>query len=50
MRYNIENYNRLTADRMLEWQENEWLVDKHGMLKMRDDDESIETISPLYER
>ena len=52
MRYD-NRYNRIVADRMFEWESEEWIIDHNGNLKLRDeltDDSGIEsvTISPLY--
>ena len=52
MRYNKSNYNRLSADNMYEWNDQEWIVDKNGQIRLWDDavDNEMETvaINPLY--
>ena len=52
MRYDKDKYNRVIADRMFEWQSDEWQIDRNGNLKLRDElsDKEINTItiSPVY--
>jgi hypothetical protein len=52
MRYEKTKYNRMVADRMFEWQSDEWIIDRNGNLKLRDELSDIEintiTISPVY--
>jgi len=52
MRYVKGNYNRLMADRMFEWNETEWIIDRNGQFKLKDDMNNTEidtiTISPLF--
>ena len=54
MRYERDNYNRLMADRMYDWDRDEWVIDKNGHLMLRDElsdnfrEIDTMTISPLF--
>jgi len=51
MRYE-EKYNRHIADSMFEWHSDEWIVNRHGNLVLRqeliEDSEQYSTIFPEY--
>ena len=52
MRFNKSNYNRLTATQLFGLDDNEWMMDKHGHLTLKEEflDTEIETttINPAY--
>jgi hypothetical protein len=50
MRYE-NKYNRLVADRLFEWHSDEWIIDRHGNITLREDmaDYSQDnSITPLF--